>query len=56
MDLRGHYRAIKNRDMELERGWSLLMIQNVLTAYLLHIRLCAWNKSHYYERGVVSAL
>ena len=54
--MRGHYQDNKNRDMELERGWSLPMIQNTLTAYSFHVRLFAWNKRYYCERDAVSAL
>lgn len=53
--MRGHYQDIQSRDMELERGWSLLMIQNILTAYLFHVMLFAWNKRYCCERDAVSA-
>lgn len=42
--------------MELEKGRSLSMVQRMLTAYLLHVRLCGWNKSHYYGRDAIPAL
>jgi len=54
--MRGHYQDNQNRDMELERGWILPMIQNTLTAYSFHVRLFAWNKRYYCERNAVSAL
>ena len=55
INMRGHYQDIQNGVMELERGWSLLMIQNTLTAYSFHVKLFAW-KRYYCERDVVSAL
>ncbi|OWJ99812.1 ACTR3, partial [Cervus elaphus hippelaphus] len=56
INMRGHYQDIQNGDMELERGWSLPMIQNTLTAYSFHVKLFAWNKRYYCERDAVSAL